>query len=153
MGGSKPDVWFEREILPDLVESVATYDPFLDLAELPPGITRCETIEDLLGRADVVSIHIPLIEKDPRGISRCTGADTVDRMGLALATAAAFDLDSSLITSGPSDFSETGPAPVPIDTSLNARATGEALDYELPDLDHLLAIFRHEVDHRELAPR
>ena len=94
-----------------------------------------------------------IIEKDRRGIFHCTGADTVDRMGLAMATATAFELDSSLIGSGPGDFSGTGPAPIPIDTSLNARATGEALDYELPDLDRLLAIFRHEVDHGELAPR
>jgi dTDP-4-dehydrorhamnose reductase len=93
-----------------------------------------------------------IIEKDGRGIFHCTGASTVDRMGLAMAAADAFDLDSSLITAGPGDFSGTGPAPIPIDTSLDASATGEALDYELPDLDRLLEIFRHEVDHNELAP-
>jgi dTDP-4-dehydrorhamnose reductase len=93
-----------------------------------------------------------IIEKDRRGIFHCTGASTVDRMGLAIATAAAFDLDADLISTGPGDFSGTGPAPIPIDTSLDATATGEALDYELPDLDRLLEIFRHEVDHNELAP-
>lgn len=93
-----------------------------------------------------------IIEKDRSGIFHCTGAATVDRMGLAVATADAFELDSSLITSGPGDFSGTGPAPIPIDTSLDATATGEVLDYELPTLDRLLEIFRHEVDHSELAP-
>lgn len=93
-----------------------------------------------------------IIEKDGRGIFHCTGGATVDRMGLALATAAAFDLDAKLITAGPGDFSGTGPAPIPIDTSLDARSTAEALDYELPDLERLLENFRHEVDHNELAP-
>lgn len=93
-----------------------------------------------------------IIEKDRQGIFHCTGADSIDRMGLAMATAAAFDLDSSLISTGPADFSSTGPAPIPIDTSLDATATGDALNYELPDLDRLLATFRHEVDHNELLP-
>jgi len=93
-----------------------------------------------------------IIEKDRRGIFHCTGAATVDRMGLAVATAEAFDLDPNLITSGPGDFSGTGPAPIPIDTSLDATETGDALDYELPDLDRLLEIFRYEVDHNELMP-
>lgn len=93
-----------------------------------------------------------IIEKDRRGIFHCTGAATVDRMGLAKATAAAFDLDANLITAGPGDFTGTGPAPIPIDTSLDATATSQALDYALPDLDRLLEIFRHEVDHNELVP-
>ncbi len=93
-----------------------------------------------------------IIEKDRNGIFHCTGSSTVDRMGLALATAEAFELDAELITSGPGDFSGTGPAPIPIDTSLDATATGAALDYDLPDLDRLLEIFRHEVDQNELAP-
>lgn len=93
-----------------------------------------------------------IIEQDQRGIFHCTGADTVDRMSLAMATAGAFDLDPGLITTGLGDFSGTGPAPIPVDTSLDATATSKALDYELPDLDRLLATFRHEVDHNELLP-
>ncbi len=93
-----------------------------------------------------------IIEKDRRGVFHCTGRDAVDRMGLAVATAEAFDLDTGLITIGPGDLSSTGPAPIPLDTSLDATATGELLDYELPGLDRLLEIFRHEVDHNELAP-
>ena len=93
-----------------------------------------------------------IIEKDRRGIFHCTGADSIDRLGLAMATAEAFDLESGLLTAGPADFGGTGPAPIPIDTSLDATATGDALDYELPDLDRLLATFRHEVDRHELLP-
>lgn len=93
-----------------------------------------------------------IIEHDRRGIFHCTGGATIDRMGLALATAAAFDLDSGLITTGPADLSGTGPARIPLDTSLNARVTSDALGYELPDLDRLLSTFRHEVDHAALLP-
>jgi len=93
-----------------------------------------------------------IIEKDRRGVFHCTGADAVDRMGLAVATAEVFDLDAGLITTGPGDLSGTGPTPIPLDTSLDATATGESLDYELPGLDRLLEIFRYEIDHDELAP-
>lgn len=41
---------------------VAAYDPFIDVAAFPPLVTRCMTIEDLLARSDVVSIHIPLTD-------------------------------------------------------------------------------------------
>lgn len=93
-----------------------------------------------------------IIEMDRRGVFHCTTGATIDRMGLALATAAAFDLDPTLLTTGPGDFSGTGAAPIPVDTSLDATYTSTALDYELPDLDRLLTTFRHEVDHAELLP-
>jgi dTDP-4-dehydrorhamnose reductase len=93
-----------------------------------------------------------IIEKDRRGVFHCTGADSVDRVGLAMATAEVFELDDTLITTGPGDFSGTGPAPIPIDTSIDATATAEALDYELPDLGRLLATFRYEVNNNELLP-
>ena len=44
--------------------NVAAHDPFLDAAEFPPHVSRCETIEDLLGQSDVVSIHIPLTDEN-----------------------------------------------------------------------------------------
>jgi D-3-phosphoglycerate dehydrogenase len=41
---------------------IAAYDPFLDAATFPPGVTRHPTVEDLVAASDVVSIHVPLTE-------------------------------------------------------------------------------------------
>jgi len=41
---------------------IAAYDPYLDAATFPPGVTRYPTVEDLVAYSDVVSIHVPLTE-------------------------------------------------------------------------------------------
>lgn len=41
---------------------VTAYDPFLPASSFPAGATRVETLEQLLGAADVVSVHVPLTD-------------------------------------------------------------------------------------------
>jgi len=92
------------------------------------------------------------IERDATGVFHCCGGQSVDRMEFARAVARVFELDADLLSTGPPDLSGTGPAPIPMDTSLDATATSEALGYPIPDIDTLLVKFRHELDHGQLAP-
>ncbi len=93
-----------------------------------------------------------IIERGERGIFHCCGGQSVDRVGFARAVARTFDLDDTLIATGPPDLSGVCDAPVPRDTSLDAGATARALDCRLLGLDELLSLFRYEWDRRELAP-
>jgi dTDP-4-dehydrorhamnose reductase len=102
--------------------------------------------------SDSAEMMLRIVERDLTGIFHCCGGQTVDRMEFARAVARVFELDADLLRSSPADLSATGPAPIPIDTSLDATATSEALGYSLPDVDTLLSRFRHEVDQGRLAP-
>jgi len=87
MGGSKPDVWFEREILPDLVPSVAAEATILGPASLTPA-QPYRSLPSAMGI--VASAHrydADLMDKAPslRVISR-TGIG-YDRVDLDAATA------------------------------------------------------------------
>ena len=55
------------------------------------------------------------------GVFHCCGGEATTRMGLARETARAFELDESLLRSGPPDPAALPPAPIPYDTSLDAR--------------------------------
>jgi hypothetical protein len=70
-------------------------------------------------------------------------------MGLAREAAQVFELDASLLRSGPPDPAALLLAPIPYDTTLDARATEAALGARLPDVGELLARFRAE---RQTAP-
>ena len=41
---------------------VRYFDPFVDATDVPPGTVRVEALDDLLGGADVVSVHVPFSE-------------------------------------------------------------------------------------------
>ena len=41
---------------------VTAYDPYMPAAAFPPEVARAESLERLLGDADVVSIHVPLTD-------------------------------------------------------------------------------------------
>lgn len=92
-----------------------------------------------------------IIERNGQGTFHCCTGQVVDRVEFARAVATAFDLDVGLVTTGSPDLSGTGPAPIPFDTSLVARATAAALDYELPSLTEWLAMYRFEQEHGRLA--
>jgi dTDP-4-dehydrorhamnose reductase len=66
------------------------------------------------------------------GVFHCCGAEATGRLDLALATAAAWSLDPSLIRTGPPDGEQLGGAPVPYDSSLSCAGTAAAL--EMPPL-------------------
>src|SRR5713101_7099640 len=83
-------------------------------------------------------------EREVRGIFHCCGGESTTRVALARQAARAFDLDESLIESGPPDQAALPPAPIPYDTSLDARMTARALERELPSIHDLLREFRNE---------
>jgi dTDP-4-dehydrorhamnose reductase len=87
---------------------------------------------------------LELAERGSRGVFHCCGGEASTRMGLARRAADVFELDSSLLRSGPPDPAVLPPAPVPHDTSLDARATARELGCEPRGLDELLARFKAE---------
>ncbi|MBA2300210.1 MAG: hypothetical protein H0W22_05490 [Chloroflexi bacterium] len=46
---------------------IVTFDPYLPASALPAGVERADTLDALLGSADVVSVHVPLTD-DSRGM-------------------------------------------------------------------------------------
>jgi hypothetical protein len=62
-----------------------------------------------------------------------------------------FELDSSLIGTGPPTDDPKHPEPTPFDTTLDASATAAALGYQLPDLDQQLVEFRSQVETGHIA--
>lgn len=82
---------------------------------------------------------LELVERGLEGVFHCCCGEAVTRLGLARKAARAFHLDESLLRSGPPDASALPPAPIPYDTSLDARATARALGREPPSVSELLA--------------
>ena len=87
---------------------------------------------------------LDLCERRLTGVYHCVGAEATTRMELARASVDVFGLDASLLRSGPPDPKALPPAPVPYDTSLDARTTAAALAVSLPSVRDLLELFRAE---------
>lgn len=85
-----------------------------------------------------------LAERGLRGVFHCCGGKPATRAELARAAAEELGLDASLLRFGPPPPGALPPAPVPRDTSLDARATAAALGMELPSVRELLRRFRRE---------
>ena len=85
---------------------------------------------------------LELAERGLRGVFHCCGGEATTRMRLARETALAFDLDEGLLRSGPPDPAALPPAPIPYDTSLDARRTSRALEREPPSVADLLRELR-----------
>ncbi len=87
---------------------------------------------------------LELAERRLTGVFHCCGGEATTRMELARATADVFGLDPSLLERGPPDPAALPPAPIPRDTSLDARTTAAALAVTLPTVRELLELFRAE---------
>ncbi|HEV3379083.1 MAG TPA: sugar nucleotide-binding protein [Thermoleophilaceae bacterium] len=85
------------------------------------------------------------------GIFHCCGGESVDRGTLARLAVEAFDLDGDLLQTGVPYPDDPPPAPVPFDTSLDARATAERLGVELPTVRDQLGRMRAELESVEAA--
>jgi dTDP-4-dehydrorhamnose reductase len=92
------------------------------------------------------------LEREVTGVLHCCGGEAVTRMQLARQACEVFELDPSLVHTGPPEQSALLPAPVPYDTSLDAHATSRRLGTELPSVRELLVAFRREVETGELQP-
>jgi dTDP-4-dehydrorhamnose reductase len=89
-------------------------------------------------------LMLMLAERRLTGVFHCCGREPVTRMELARRAAEAFDLDPGLLRSGAPDPAALTHAPIPYDTTLDARATEAALGVRLPDVTELLQRFRAE---------
>lgn len=78
------------------------------------------------------------------GIFHCSGADGVDRMGLARLACEVFDLDPGLLRSGPPDPNAMPGAPIPYDTTLTTPRTSELLERRPTPVRTLLERFRDQ---------
>jgi dTDP-4-dehydrorhamnose reductase len=87
---------------------------------------------------------LDLAERGVRGVFHCCGCEATTRIALARAAAEVFELDASLLRSGPPDDAALPPAPIPYDTSLDARHTARTLGHELPSVRDLLGLLRAE---------
>jgi dTDP-4-dehydrorhamnose reductase len=85
------------------------------------------------------------IEREALGTLHCCGGQHIDRLGLAVLAARAFDLDATLLRTG-APAADAVPDRVPCDTRLDGRATAAVLGVELPDLDTMLERLRRQID-------
>ena len=81
-----------------------------------------------------------------QGVFHCCGADATTRMELARAVCEVFDLDSSLLRSGPFDSSVMLVVLIPYDTSITSPRTSELLVRAPTSLTALLERFRDEYE-------
>ena len=78
------------------------------------------------------------------GIFHCCGGESTTRLELARLAVDVFDLDPSLLHSGPPDPNIMPNVPIPRDTSLNARHTASSIEYTLPSVRTLLETLREQ---------
>ncbi|HJQ46562.1 MAG TPA: sugar nucleotide-binding protein [Amycolatopsis sp.] len=122
-----------------LVDSLSAGQPFVVWES--DTINTCATPSMATESAEMM---FRLVEAGARGIFHCCGGESINRIDLAHAAAEVFELDGSLIRTGPPDEGALPAAPVPQDTSLDARATAATIDYELPTVRTLLTEFRRQ---------
>ena len=96
--------------------------------------------------ANAAELFARALEREVTGILHCCGAEAVTRRELAVRSARAFGLDDELLRFAPPPAEALPPAPVPDDTSLDARATAAILGVELMDLDAQLAALRADME-------
>lgn len=84
------------------------------------------------------------------GVFHCCGAEAIGRRELAIATARAWDLDPSLIRTGPPEGEQLGGAAVPYDSSLSCVATAVALGLEALPVAEQLRRMRAQLETGEL---
>jgi dTDP-4-dehydrorhamnose reductase len=88
---------------------------------------------------------LALGERRLRGVFHFCGGETSTRMELARVAAEVFELDGSLLQGGPPVADALPPAPIPYDTSLDARRTAAAIERALPSTRDLLRLLREEI--------
>jgi dTDP-4-dehydrorhamnose reductase len=85
-------------------------------------------------------------ERRLHGIFHCCGRDAIDRMGLARLACEVFELDHTLLRSGPPDDEAVPGASIPYDTSITAPRTSRLVDHPPTPLRELLGRFRREYE-------
>jgi dTDP-4-dehydrorhamnose reductase len=85
-----------------------------------------------------------LAQRGNSGIFHCCGGESITRLELARLAVEVFELDPSLLHSGPPDPDVVSNVPIPRDTSLDARHTAASINYSLPSVRTLLETLREQ---------
>jgi dTDP-4-dehydrorhamnose reductase len=101
--------------------------------------------------SDAAGLLWRIVTGGHEGVFHCCGAESVDRGTLARIAVEAFELDGDLLELGVPYPDDPPPAPVPFDTSLDARATAERLGVRLPGVRDQLERMRAELESVEAA--
>ena len=80
------------------------------------------------------------------GVFHCCGADAVGRMELAHLTCDVFDLDETLVSSGPPPQNAFSATAIPYDTSITTPRTSALLEHRPTPVRSLLERFREEYE-------
>ena len=103
--------------------------------------------------SDASEMMLKLLEKNAQGLFHCVGADHVDRLEYARASARAFNLNPDLIEAisvDPDAMDLPAHAGIPADTRLDAKLTSQTLARPLLSLEKGLRIFRKQLETGEL---
>jgi dTDP-4-dehydrorhamnose reductase len=92
-----------------------------------------------------------IAERGLDGVFHCCGSEAIGRRDLALATARAWDLDPTLLLTGPPVGEQLGGAPVPYDTSMSCAATESALGLPALPVAEQLRLMRTQLETGQLA--
>ncbi len=93
-----------------------------------------------------------VISRRAAGTFHLVGDDAIGRLELGQLVCDVFQLDSSLLFEGEPPVEERFPAPIPIDSSLDNKATKLALGIGPTSLRKLIEAFRAELETKELKP-
>ncbi len=89
---------------------------------------------------------LDIAQRHLTGVFHCCGADAVGRMELALLTCDVFDLDESLVSSGPPPPNVFSATAIPYDTSITAPRTSDLLERKPTPVRSLIERFREEYE-------
>lgn len=118
-----------------LVESLRRGEPFTVWTG-PVNMRATPTLAD-----DIGGMVMAMAARRVTGVFHCCGREAIDRVALAQAAVEVFGLDPFLLRVGPVDQSDPGALPgipIPRDSSLDNRATVEALGYTPQDVRGML---------------
>jgi dTDP-4-dehydrorhamnose reductase len=122
-----------------MVDSLRAGNPFIVWTD--PEINMIATPSLASDCADII---LQIAAESQRGIFHCCGARSIGRLELALAACRVFELDATLVRTGPPVWGDGPRYPVPHDSSLIAPRTERLLRRSALPLDTLLARFRDE---------
>ena len=124
-----------------LVDSLSKGQPFT--------VWQDDTINTIASPVTAPEIGARLLlafDRGADGVLHVVGADAVTRLELAEATCKAFDLDPSLVRTGPVPEGQLLPAPMPRDTSLSTPRTDEVLGLAPYGIAEQLGGLRRELE-------
>lgn len=102
--------------------------------------------------AEIGAMLLRALEVEADGVLHVVGADAVTREELARATCHVFDLDASLLRTGPVPDDQRLPAPMPFDTSLSTPRTDQLLGTRPFGIHDQLRALRAELETGAVVP-